>query len=287
MKKISILTYVIVGFCFFLLLFSVIGIFFPELISKIPNQKQNKNQELIGLAEADILNQNYIAAQKKYYEILKTDAQNTDALINLSQVVFAQGNISKAKSILENNSSSSKSIYLLSTLANFYLEERDYNNAENIYKNIIQLYPNTISSYIVLANIYNKTGNWDVLIQTTQKAIEIKSSFVDSYISSIENEINFSNPSDKEKEILQKLLHAGLLTENMLNYDKISFRKSFIKDKKVAILYNMMATGYAQKFDFDKSTFYYQKALEFWPDYMDAERNLAIIQQYRATKTAG
>lgn len=160
-----------------------------------------------------------------------------------------------------------QNIEIYRTLGAIYLQEKKFQEAENIYRLIIDLSPNDNEAYFYLANIYEELKNRDAAKNELKKALELKPDYHEAlnylgylYVEENKNldqaemmikkalEMDPDNGAyidslgwlyfkqGKFKEAIEKLERASSLLEDMVIYDHLGDAYFKINDRENAKL---------------------------------------------------
>lgn len=279
LKQKYIITYVIVGFWILLIFFGIFAKIKPNLVSKIPQQKRNEVNEILSKANLDILNKRYLDATNKYLSILKTNPNNIEAIIRLSTLYQNTGYTNKAVTLLKNNLKTGKYPYLIyEELAHIFQKSGESYKAIDFYTKSLKTTPYGINTYLDLSQLYKNTQQWDSLIYVLKKVVTKRTDIKYFYIGALkQNLFLYRNKSDLQ-HVVQKILQAGVDEKTFAKFDVNIFYDCLKNDKNLAIVFNKIAFGYAYLKNYNKSIFYFKKALQVWPEYMEAKYNLEYLQ---------
>ena len=279
LKHKNIITYVIAGFWILLIFFGVIAKINPELISKIPQQKQNRINETITKADIDILNKKYDDAAQKYIGILKTDPNNIESLLKLSTLYQNIGFPDKAITLLNNKLKNTDFKYFIyEELAHIYSLKKNPEKAISFYNKTIETKPFAINTCIDLSQLYKNTKKWDSLISTLQNAAKKRTNLSYFYRGALKQSL-FTHKNDAPlQSFLQNKIKEQISIKEIRKFDVDIFYTSLKNDKDLAILYNKIAFAYAAMDKNYQAISYFKKALQFWPEYMEAKYNLNYLQ---------
>ena len=278
-KQKDIITYIIVGFWVLLIFFGIIAKAYPELVSKIPRQKRNKISENLSKADIDILNKKYDDATQKYIGILNTNPNNIEALIKLSTLYQNTGFANKAINILNNSLKNNKFPYLIyEELAHIYTINGNSNKAINYYNKSLKTEPYVINTCLDLSQLYKNTQQWDSLISILQNAAKKRINPGYFYSAALKQSL-FTHRNDADlQQIIQNKLKEKISKKEINKFDLNIFYECLKNDKELAIIFNKIAFGYASINNYNKSISYFKKALQVWPEYMEARYNLNYLQ---------
>ncbi|MBE9467826.1 MAG: hypothetical protein IMY72_05815 [Bacteroidetes bacterium] len=278
-NKKNIFTYIIVGFWILLIFFGVIAKTNPELVSKIPRQKQNQISETITIADIDILNKKYDDATKKYMGILKTNPNNVGALIKLSTLYQNIGFADKSISLLNNSLKNTEFPYLIyQELAHIYSVNKNSNKAIYYYNKSLETDPFAINTCLDLSQLYKDSQQWDKLISILQNAAKKRTNPGYFYSGALKQSL-FTYRNDEElQHIIQFKINERIDKKKLRKFDINIFYDCLKNDKELAIIFNKIAFGYAAMNNNNEAISYFKKALQVWPDYMEAKYNLEYLQ---------
>ena len=279
LKQKNIITHIIVGFWVLLIFFGIIAKTNPELISKIPRQKQNEISETLSKADIDILNKKYDDATQKYITILNTNPNNIEALIKLSTLYQNIGFENKAIAILNKGLKNNKFPYLIyEEFAHIYTMRGNSNKAINYYNKSLEAEPYVINTCLDLSHLYKNTQQWDSLIYVLQKAVRKRTDIKYFYLGALKQNLFLYRKNADLQHVIQNKLQEGISKKELSKFDISVFYDCLKNDKELAIIFNKIAFGYASINNYNKSIFYFKKALQVWPEYMEAKYNLEYLQ---------
>ncbi len=279
LKQRNIITYSIIGFLVLLIFFGIISKINPELISKIPLQKKNEINETLSKADIDILNKKYNEATQKYITILKTNPNNIESIIKLSTLYQNIGFTNKAITILNNGLKNTKFSYLIyEELAHVYTVNENPNKAINYYNKSLETEPYVINTCLDLSQLYKNTQKWDSLIYVLQKAVRKRTDIKYFYLGALKQNLFLYRNNPDLQHVIQNKLQNGISKKEINKFDVNIFYDCLKNDKDLAIIFNKIAFGYASLGNYNKSIFYFKKALQVWPEYMEARYNLGYLQ---------
>ncbi len=278
-NKDKIITYCILFIWCLLIFFSIFSLINPEWVRNIPEQKNNEIRELMQLADIDIYKGNYNNAINKYIRVLKIKPDMVEATIKLSSLYESMGNTGMSTKALnqaiKQNPIVSYLIYY--NLAEIYINNSQINEAINCYIKALETEPFVMNTYIKLGEIYKKVNNWELLINALQNAIKKRSDIKEFYVGMLKRDLYYYADFTDVSKAIQFQLDKGINEKDMKNYDKNIFQKVLNRDKDLAIIHNKIAYAYAAKGDINNAVLHFRKAIQIWPEYVDANNNLKYI----------
>ena len=279
MQKKYIITYVIVGFWILLIFFGIFAKVNPDLVSKIPRQKRNEINEILSKADFDILNKKYYDAKNKYISILKTNPNNIEAIIKLSTLYQNTGYTNKAVAFLKDCLKTNKYPYLIyEELANIFQKSGKPYKAINFYRKSLKTTPYGINTYINLSQLYKNTQQWDSLIYVLKTVVKKRTDIKYFYMGALKQNLFVYRNNPDLQHVVKNILQAGVNEKTFAKFDINIFYDCLKNEKNLAIILNKIAFGYASLGDYNKSIYYFRKALKVWPEYMEAKYNLEYLQ---------
>ncbi len=150
------------------------------------------------------------------------------------------------KSILKKLKDNPTNTFYLSLLAGCYLKKEKYDDAAVLYQKCINLEPDESAFYIKLAQSYDKSGRPDKAKTVITNAANYfdKNPYVLTELASIEYKLgNFSNALPAYEKAL-----------------------TLSEEKEKPFIYNGLAKTYRELTDYEKSRYYFQKALQLKQD---------------------
>ncbi|MCK5823375.1 MAG: hypothetical protein KAG95_05185 [Bacteroidales bacterium] len=275
----NIIKYIIIGCWMLLIFFGIIAKTNPELVSKIPRQKQNRISETISKADIDILNKRYDDATQKYMGVLKTNPNNIGAIIKLSTLYQNIGFADKAISLLNNSLKNPKFPYLIyQELAHIYSVNKNPNKAIYYYNKSLETEPFAINTCLDLSQLYKNTQQWDKLISILQNAAKKRTNPGYFYSGALKQSLFTYRNSEELQQIIQSKINERIDKKELHKFDINIFYDCLKNDKELAIIFNKIAFGYAAMNNNNEAISYFKRALKVWPEYMEARHNLNYLQ---------
>jgi tetratricopeptide (TPR) repeat protein len=276
----KIFAFIIFGFWGILLLFGLISISKPDWLVKI--SEPGKNVEVLTIKRTGdqfLRNKKYSLAASAYKQALKIKPDMYSARGNLGIVYSKMGYYNKAISTFK---------YLLK-----HNPERSYTS----YHNIAEIYEKTdqiekaTKNYVLCAKtapfpsyalskagfLYIKQDSLDLAIDYLQQSLDNRRDMSQLYEGMLEKAIpNYSDDS-KKRNAIQTALDQGISKDDLKRYDFSVFETSLKKDRELAKAHNFIGTAYFKKNDLEKAQLHFKKALQIWPNFIEARDNLKTI----------
>lgn len=175
-------------------------------------------------------------------------------------------------------------------------EEKKYEKAEEIYKKILNINPENYPVLIQYGTLLREKKEIEEAIKVFQRAIILNPEFVHAHfnIGTIYYERkDFEKAKEKFLKLLELIpsfsepyyyLIRIYLIKNDLNSAENILKKAEKNTNKDANYYFFEGLFWAQKEDFKKAIFFFEKTIEMEPSYFDAKFNLAQ-NYYKIGKT--
>ncbi|MCR9171273.1 MAG: tetratricopeptide repeat protein [bacterium] len=222
--------------------------------------------------------QDVARAQDMYQDLLKSDKKNLRSLLGVAKTYTYQQDFNKSMEYINKVlkiDDKYRDAYVLK--GTNHLAVGRLEKAKSSYETAVALDPNFYEGYFFLANIYEAEGNDLQSIQYFKNALELKPEAAD-----VTSEILYrlavaqqryadSKESDEELEVA-KQYYRKLAKDTMdfyasRGYFHLGFIQQFIHE------------------DADSAIFYYNKALQEEPRYVEAWHNLGTCYDYAGQKT--
>ena len=269
-----------------LIIFGIFSIINPLWLQNL--SEEGKKTEAINYknyGDNYLKNKKYQAAIVNYKKALKIQPDLNSALGNLGITYSQMKKYDKAiltfKKLLKKNPKHASTIYF--NLAEQYKKKGNLDLAIKYYNISAESDPFPMYSYRYLGNLFLQNNQLDDAIDAFQKSIDNNLTLNNSYFGSLkrEKELYLDKP-----EFLEIIL--SLSKENEPNaekrFDNNIFEEMLKKDKEIAKAHNFLGYAYSMKKDFPQAIAHYQKALEIWPEFEDARKNLEKIRSYQNLK---
>jgi tetratricopeptide (TPR) repeat protein len=176
--------------------------------------------------------------------------------------------------------------------AKYLFENKEIKLSKDYYSNLLKLYPNKVGGYIGMGDIAEKencdAGKWfkkalENAADDTDAYIELAKYYIRTQTSEIDGQI------DEMKERILKIspeseylfyLYIGVEYEKSNNYDKAidQYGKALNINKNQHLAYDNLGNLFLNsnyKFDLSKARYYFEKAMDSMPDYVEAYLNMA------------
>lgn len=139
------------------------------------SQKVGKRlQKLWLIAQSGIKERKYLRAEKALLTILKLDQRNAAAYNRLGILYSRQKEYKDAIECFEIASSIEPSASSLHNLGLIYYETENYEKAATAFENAIALEDGLAARHIAYAKTQEQLGNYDIVIKSLQRAIELE-----------------------------------------------------------------------------------------------------------------
>lgn len=207
----------------------------------------------LSLAREHIKNAEFIKAENLYAEILQTDGDNTEALVNYGVVLRHLGKYSEAIAAYDKAlSNDNKHLTAYMNRANLLRSLGRLEEAKHDYLSIISFDPKNAEALNTLGSVYEGEGKEDKALGFYKKAIEADSSFFKAYNNS-----------------------AVALYKQGQYQEAIAYFEQTIKlNPKYSEAYSNLGAVLAKLERYEQAIKFYQQAIALNPSYAGAYTNL-------------
>jgi len=116
--------------------------------------------------------QNSVESKKAYEEVLKSDAENIDALSGLAMVMADVGDTAKAAELLKRVADKSPNLRTLTQLAAAYEQMREYKLSAQTLKRAVELQPENNELRREYANILTQAEDYDAALASYEEIVK-------------------------------------------------------------------------------------------------------------------
>lgn len=145
-----------------------------EEFSMLPRKLSDKLGKLWDIAHQGMRENRFLRAEKALLTILKIDEKNAAAYNRLGILYAKQKEYKDAIDCFEIASSIDPSASSLHNLGLIYYETENYQKAATAFEQALKLEEGMAARFIAYAKVQEKLGNFKLMLENLQKAVEIE-----------------------------------------------------------------------------------------------------------------
>ncbi len=277
-----------------ILLYGLISLFIlstlvaPEWLKKISQKgMDNEARTYITYGNHFMMQGNYSEALVQFDKALSISTNLPEALINRGITYFLIGDFYRAETDLRNaiplkDKLDNEIFYYLGEI---YLSKNEMQNAAIYYLKSAELAPYPIYSYQKAGETLNNIKQFKLARKAFDLAFQNQFSMKNCYTGMLKKSYFLFLMEDVRHDI-RELLDKDIETVDFSSFDNQSFNEQMMFHPLNATLYNQMAYLYIQTQKLDSAKICLEKAVKIKPDFVDAQRNLELIN-YTLLKKKG
>ena len=257
-----------------LILFGFISLLQPQWLIDISSDgKMTEAVHIRNYGDIFLKNGNYKAAIIQYKKAIKIQPDLISAIGNLAICYTKLQRYDDAirifKHLLKIDTENTHTNYY--NLAELYKRKNDAESAIECYIKSAETNPYPIYSYQYLGEIYLKLQKWELAVESFELALTNKLTLENSYYGMLKS---MEKSSTDEPDIIKAV--KSLLKEPVEFdiFDNNVFEAMLKKDREIAKTYHFLGYAFHQNNQLTKAKANYKIALNIWPDFVDAKKNL-------------
>ncbi len=257
-----------------LILFGFLSILQPQWLVNISSPgKMTEAIHIRNYGDIFLKNGNYKAAIIRYRKAITIQPDLISAIGNLgicyTKLQRYDDAIRIFKYLLKIDAESTHTNYY--NLAELYKRKNDAESAIECYVKSAETNPYPIYSYQYLGELYLKLQRWDLAIESFELALANKLTLENSYYGMLKG---IDKTSIDEPDILKAVRSFMNEPVEFENFDNKIFEAMLKKDREIAKTYNFLGYAHFMNNNFQEAKSNYETALNIWPDFVDAKKNL-------------
>ena len=285
----------ILDYCFLGAIYSILGEFKEAIktLKKAIHLYPNLAIPHMELAKVYHMTHNYTKAIKEYREALKIDKNFTEAYIQIARVYFDKGELDKSRKIIEGikKEEAPYAIQSLTLLGRISEKEGELKKAETYFKRAIELYPKEPRSYMELIYFYIRNQKIEEAEKIYKKMIDLipeATNFFnflmneDLYYNLVDLQLKFHNYKEAEKtcksilnfspdirfklELARAYCLQGKLTEAEAIYKSIVQHEKSPLGVRIVAVFHCLGDIYFKLGRIKDALTYYDKVLQMTKD---------------------
>lgn len=257
-----------------LILFGFISILQPQWLKNISSPgKMTEAIHIRNYGDLFLKSGNYKAAIIQYKRAITIQPDLISAIGNLAICYTKLQRYDDAirifKYLLKTDKENTHTNYY--NLAELYKRKNDAESAIECYVKSAETNPYPIYSYQYLGELYLKLQKWDLAIESFELALANKLTLENSYYGMLRG---VEKSSSDEPDILKAVKSFMNEPVEFENFDNKIFEAILKKDREIAKTYNFLGYAFHKNNKFKEARTNYEIALNIWPDFVDAKKNL-------------
>ena len=257
-----------------LILFGFISILQPQWLVNISSSgKISEALDHNHAGDIYLKKGNYRAAVIQYKKAINIQPDLINAIGNLgisyTQLKRYNDAIRIFKSLLKTDKKNTYTNYY--SLAEVYKRKGDTESAIKCYIKSAETNPYPVYTYQYLGELYLKLNNWNLAIESFELALANKLTLENSYYGMLKG---VEKSSIDEPDILKAVESFIIKPVEFENFDNKIFDAMLKKDREIAKTYNFLGYAFHRNNQFKKARENYQIALNIWPNFEEAKKNL-------------
>lgn len=170
MKWIKILSW----FFLFIFIGSIFLFFWIREKDKSQNLAHKKEREWkahVEHAHMESYLHHYAEAEKEYHQLLEINPSDINIKIDLATVLYYQGKYTEASALLKTIPAEARNDKITLLAADIFLSEKKYLEAENLYREYLNRFPNDQETMIKLGKLLSWEKKYEEAIQLYQQVL--------------------------------------------------------------------------------------------------------------------
>ncbi|MBN2745634.1 MAG: tetratricopeptide repeat protein, partial [Bacteroidales bacterium] len=260
----------------------------PELLKKACQEgKEGEARSYITYGNQFMMAGNYSKALTQFDKALSIDPNIPEAYINRGITYYLYGDLYRAEQDLRNaiplkDKLNNEIFYYLGEI---YLSRNEMQNAAIYYLKSAEIAPYPIYAYQKAGETFNNIKQFNLARKSFDLAFKNQFSMKNCYQGMLKKSY-FLYLMDDVRQDIRVLLEKDIESVDFSSYDNQSFNEQMMFHPLNATLYNQMAYLYIQTQKLDSAKICLEKAVKIKPDFVDAQRNLDLIN-YTLQKKKG
>ncbi len=273
----SVVTYLLVGLWYLLIMFGVLSVFNPPWFENIANPgKEVEAHSFKKYGDLFLRGGEYNKAVAVYMQALEIKPDFIDAKVNLAIAFGKMGLNEKAIETLEESLEldPEQPSIILYNLAEVYEQSGNISKAlENYYKAAeTARYP--MFAYRKIGSLHVRREEYDSAIDAFKLALDNERTLKNSYIGMLKTAQYAANNDSIVGAATAALLEKGITEEDLAPYDKVVFEEALRHNLDVSRIHNDLGYVYAISGRFLEAVPHFETALKIWPENSSAQNNL-------------
>ena len=262
-----------------LVIFGFLTLIQPKWLKEISSPgKKSEAMDLKYYGDQYLKKGNYKSAVSIYKKAIETQPDLYIAIGNLGIAYRELNDYDKAiqmfKYLLKKDSEHLHTNYY--NLAELYRRKGDIQTAISYYTKSAETNPFPIYSYQFLGELYSKLQEWDLMIDSFEKALKNRLTLENSYYGMLKK---VGGSTFDEPKIQAAIQHWQENSIEPDKYDDKIFTIMLKKDKEIAKIHNYLGLAYNQLNDETQAVSHYEQALRIWPGFIEAKQNLKKVRK--------
>ncbi|KAI4453301.1 atp-dependent helicase lhr-related-related [Holotrichia oblita] len=267
-----------------------------ELAKYLQSVELGTDEVLLLKAKAQLELKNYPDARTDINKMLERNPENNDALYQLAKVYYYDENYKEALENLKKSESGIKDKKSYSTfLTNLYVNLDMYDEAEEVYRKLLESDPSSDFLYYRLGFLFEKNKKYDEALFNYKKALELNpghyyanGDIADVYLARSEYDMALEynqkqleiNPTDYYYVQRGNLYGRKLDTENQL----INYHKAIEANPNNSFAYNNAGSCYMKLAKYEEALSYFYNSIKlnhpYKEPYLNLDLSLSKLKKY-------
>ncbi len=159
-------------------------------------------------------------------------------------------------------------------LGEAYEKMGDLDRAIEHVRHAAELAPLAFKPYIKLAQLHVRLEEWPAVLSAYEAALEHRPMLPVAYRAALLSALRQAEDPER-REALERLLNAGDQAALEARFDAVIIERRLRHDREIAIVHNHIGQAHMMMGEKAEAIAAFRRALEIWPDYPAAQRNLA------------